>query len=132
MTLACAFCMGATRFTELRAWQLARQLKIEVDHTILANPEARADRKFFEQLSDAVRSGPRNLAEGFGRFGPREFAHFTNIARSSLQEVQNHLLDASDRHFTTEAEHRQLWALSEQALACTTALLTSLNGRKGR
>ena len=120
--LARARRMGVKRFTELRAWQLARQLKIEVDRTILANPKAQADRKFFDQLSDAVRSAPRNLAEGFGRFGHKEFAHFTNISRASLQEVQNHLLDASDRDFTTEAEHRRLWALSEEALASTTAL----------
>ena len=121
--------MGASRFTDLRAWQLARQLKVEVDRTVLANPQAQADRKFFDQLSDAVRSAPRNLAEGFGRFGHNEFAHFTSIARSSLQEVQNHLLDASDRDFTTGAEHRKLWSLSEEALACTTALLKSLNRR---
>jgi four helix bundle protein len=119
--------MGAKRFTELRAWQLARQLKIEVDRVILANPKVQADRRFYDQLSDAVRSAPRNLAEGFGRFGRKEFAHFTSIARSSLQEVQNHLLDASDRGFTTDAEHNKLWNLSEAALACTTALLKSLN-----
>ena len=119
--------MGVRRFTDLRAWQLARQLKIEVDRVVLAKPEVQGDRKFFEQLSDAVRSAPRNLAEGFGRFGRKEFAHFTSIARSSLQEVQNHLLDASDRGFTTESEHRKLWALSEEAVACTTALLKSLN-----
>ncbi|HTM33428.1 MAG TPA: four helix bundle protein [Vicinamibacterales bacterium] len=121
--------MGVHRFTDLRAWQLARQLKVEVDRVILAKPEVQADRKFFEQLSDAVRSAPRNLAEGFGRFGRREFAHFTSIARSSLQEVQNHLIDASDRQFTTEPEHRALWELSEEALACTTGLLKSLNRR---
>ena len=121
--------MGVTRFTDLRAWQLARRLKIEVDRVVLAKPEVQADRKFYEQLSDAVRSAPRNLAEGFGRFGRREFAHFTSIARASLQEVQNHLLDAFDRQYTTEAEHRSLWALSEEALACTTGLLRSLTRR---
>jgi four helix bundle protein len=71
---------------ELRAWQLARQLKVEVDEAILAKPEAQADRRFYDQLSDAVRSAPRNLAEGFGRYHHREFAHFTRIARSSLRK----------------------------------------------
>jgi four helix bundle protein len=84
--------VGAKRFTELQAWQLARQLKVEVGEAILAKPEAQAD-----QLSDAVRSAPRNLAEGFGRYHHREFAHFTRIARSSLKETQNHILDAHDR-----------------------------------
>jgi four helix bundle protein len=62
-------------------------------------------------------------AEGFGRFGHREFAHFTNIARASLQETQNHILDAQDRGFVTNEEFERLWTLSDEALASTTALL---------
>jgi four helix bundle protein len=124
--------MGAKRFTELRAWQLARQLKIEVDRTILANPAAQLNRKFCDQLSDAVRSAPRNLAEGFGRFGHREFAHFTRIARSSLEETQNHLLDAQDQHFVSREDFDALWSISERALASTTALLKYLMGRGNR
>jgi hypothetical protein len=81
--LAFRYRMGAKDFTELRAWQLARQLKVEVDREILAMPIARANRRFHDQLYDAVRSAPRNLAEGFGRFNHREFAYFTRIARSS-------------------------------------------------
>jgi four helix bundle protein len=124
--------MGAKRFTELRAWQLARELKIAVDEEILANPEARADRRFYDQLSDAVRSAPRNLAEGFGRYSHREFAHFTRIARSSLKETQNHILDALDRRFIDQQQFDRLWALSDQALATTTALLNYLTRRKDR
>jgi hypothetical protein len=56
--------MGAKQFTQLRAWQLARQLKVEVDEAILAKPEAQTDRRFCDQLPDAVRSAPRNLAPG--------------------------------------------------------------------
>ena len=105
MPLAVAWCMGAKHFTELRAWQLARQLKVEVDRAILAKAAALADRKFCEQLSDAVRLAPRNLAEGFGRFGHREQS----------------LID--------EAEFDRLWKLSDEALASTTALLKYLTRR---
>jgi four helix bundle protein len=118
--------MGARRFTDLRAWQLARQLKVDVDKTILASPAARADRTFCDQLSDAVRSAPRNLAEGFGRFGHREFARFTRIARASLLETQNHILDARDRAFIDQPTFDRLWTLSDEATAATTALLKYL------
>jgi len=124
--------MGAKRFTELRAWQLARQLKVEVDRTILANPAAQADRRFFDQVSDAVRSAPRNLAEGFGRYSHREFAQFTRVARASLAETQNHILDAKDRQFIDEATYDQLWQLSDAALASATALLKYLTSRPAR
>jgi four helix bundle protein len=124
--------MGARDFTELRAWQLARRLKVEVDRAVLAKPGALAQCKFHEQLSDAVRSAPRNLAEGFGRYSHREFAHFTRIARASLKETQNHILDARDQSIIDEGEFEQLWKLSDEAVAAATALLKYLTGGKDR
>jgi four helix bundle protein len=56
-------------------------------------PAAGADRKFSDQLRDAVRSPPRNIAEGFGRYNPAEFAQFVDVAISSLDEVDTHLRD---------------------------------------
>jgi len=44
---------------------------------------------------DSAAGPPGHIAEGFGRFNPADFARFTVIARSSLMESQNHLLDAS-------------------------------------
>jgi four helix bundle protein len=99
---------------------------------ILAKPEAQADRRFYDQLSDAVRSTPRNLAEGFGRYHHREFAHFTRIARSSLKETQNHILDAHDRRLIDQQVLERLWELSDKAIASTTVLLKYLTGRKDR
>jgi four helix bundle protein len=130
--LALPSSMGAKDFTELRAWQLARQLKVEVDRAILAKPAAFTHGKFHEQLSDAVRSAPRNLAEGFGRYTHREFAHFTRIARASIKETQNHILDARDQAIIDEDEFEPLWKLSNEALASTTALLRYLTRRKDR
>jgi len=38
---------------------------------------------------DAVQSAPRLIAEGFGRWGHREFAHYLSMARSEIFEVRN-------------------------------------------
>ena len=124
--------MGARDFTELRAWLLARRLKVEVDRAVLAKPGALAQRKFHEQLWDAVGSVPRNLAEGFGRYSHREFAHFTRIARASLKETQNHILDARDQSIIDEGEFKQLWKRSDEAVAAATALLKYLTGGRDR
>ncbi len=40
-----------------------------------------------------VRSPPRNIAEGFGRYNPAEFAQFLDVAIASLDELDNHLRD---------------------------------------
>jgi four helix bundle protein len=58
------------------------------------------------------------------------FAHFTPIARASLKETQNHVLDARDQSIIGEEEFTHLWQLSDDALASTTALLKYLIGPK--
>ena len=58
------------------------------------------------------------------------FAHFTRIARASLKETQNHVLDARDQSIIGEEEFTHLWQLSDDALASTTALLKYLIGPK--
>lgn len=87
---------GFKDFREIVAWQLANQLKIEVD-ALLARPEFKRRYKFCEQFDDAARSAPRNIAEGFARFKHKEFAQFTRVAKGSEAEVLNHLIDAQDQ-----------------------------------
>jgi four helix bundle protein len=49
-------------------------------------------------------SAPRNIAEGFGRYLPREFSQYLRVANGSLMETSNHLLDGYDRGYFTKAE----------------------------
>jgi carbamoyl-phosphate synthase large subunit len=46
------------------------------------------------QVRRAAISVPSNLAEGQGRFGPGEFAHFVSIAHGSLCELETQLIVA--------------------------------------
>jgi len=65
----------ARRYPDLECWQLANELKLRV-YAFTAIEPAAWDRKYCAQIRDAARSAPRNIAEGFGRFWPREFAQF--------------------------------------------------------
>ena len=73
---------GFRDFRDIVAWQLARDLKL-LAYEVLSRPEAARDFKFRDQLSDAARSGPRNIAEGFARFKHKEFAQFARVAKGS-------------------------------------------------
>jgi four helix bundle protein len=121
---------GWRDFTEIAAWQRARALKIHVDE-LLATPRFGGRFRFCDQLSDAARSGQRNIAEGFGRFGNREFAQFARIAKASQVETLNHLIDAYDQKLLTDEEFAKAEHMARSALKATVGLIRHLETTKG-
>jgi len=113
------------RFTELRAWQRCNAYKQAVYLACADGPLSR-DWARRRQLEESVAGPPAHLAEGFGRFSPAEFARFTVIARSSLMESQNHLRDAVDKQYITEATRQELDVMAESALKEVTGLMEYL------
>ena len=120
-----AMSKGIDRFTNLRAWQACYAYKKAVYRLCLDSPLAR-DWKRRDQLEGAVAGPPGHLSEGFGRFSPPDFARFAVMARSSLMESQNHLLDAVDKDYITEETRLRLNALAEIALKEVTGLMEYL------
>ena len=55
-----------------------------------------------KQIEESSSCPTAHVAEGFGRFNPADFARFCVIARSSLMESQNHLLDFVDKRYISE------------------------------
>ena len=94
---------GWKHFRDIAAWQYARDLKIRVDE-YLERPNVKRRYRLYDQLYDAVRSGPSNIAEGFGKYGNKEFARFARIAKGSDVEVLNHLVDLRDQRLISEDE----------------------------
>ena len=76
---------GVRHFRELVCWQLSRELKLAV-YEFIERPHIRKDFKFCDQLREAARSAPRNIAEGFSRRTHADFARLLDIARGSLAE----------------------------------------------
>jgi four helix bundle protein len=122
---------GARRYEELAVWQLAVELRDRVVRSTQSGPGAR-DWKFIAQLQDAAASAPRNLAEGFGHFHPREFARFTRIARASLLETRNHLQDGRSRGYLSAGETEELLRLNARAIGAATSLLRYLHTCGGK
>lgn len=119
---------GVRRFEELDCWKLATELKLGI-YDVLERPQVRTDRDFCEDVRDAARSAPANIAEGFGRRTDPDFAHFLDIARGSLNECRNHLGDARDRNYISESERSELDSLACRAVGAVAGLQRYLRGK---
>ncbi len=82
-------------FTELEVWKKARVLKNEVKAIVDKFP---AEEKFrlSDQLIKCSRGINAVISEGHGRYTYKDQLHFCIIARGSLSETLNHLIDAFD------------------------------------
>ncbi|MDQ3682965.1 MAG: four helix bundle protein [Bacteroidota bacterium] len=87
--------MGYQSFEELEVWKKALQLKIEI-HALTKNfpPEERF--RLTDQIIRSSRSINAQIAEGHGRRTNPDRSRFCVIARGSLSETLNHLIDAFD------------------------------------
>jgi four helix bundle protein len=117
--------VGARSFTELDCWRLANELKVGV-YQLLRTTDAGRDFEFRDQIRNAAASAPRNIAEGFGRFVPRDFCQYLRIANGSLMETSNHLQDGVDRSYFKPEDIEPLLRLARRGSAATTALMRYL------
>ena len=116
--------MGIRRFEELVAWQLARELSLEVFAATETGSAAR-DFKFRDQVRDSASSVARNIAEGFGRFSPGDFARFLRYALGSLAETRHLLMEGRDKRYLAEPLASRLLNLSAAVDRATKNLMLS-------
>jgi four helix bundle protein len=92
---------------------------------ITANGAVARDFEFCHQIRKSSGAPAAHIAEGFGRFTPREFARYLRIALSSLKETQTHLeRGLNNRHFDKET-YANASRLCGRATKITTRLLVS-------
>jgi four helix bundle protein len=126
MHLALVARVGAKNLDELRAYQRAREFKLEVYRLIDGSPQVQSDWKFRSQLADAAASNEMNIREGFRRFGAGEMAQFLSFALSSLAEALGWLQDGIDRRYFRKEDCVNAFALGEASYKTTLALHASL------
>jgi four helix bundle protein len=116
---------GWKHFRDIAAWQYARDLKLRVD-IFLARPNVKNKYRLCDQLSDSARSGPSNIAEGFGKYGNKEFARYARIAKGSEVEVLNHLIDLRDQRLISADELLLAEQAANKAIGTVTGLIRHL------
>jgi four helix bundle protein len=101
------------QFEDIQAWQKARELVREIYQ---ACAEGRLSRDFGlkDQLCRAAVSSMSNIAEGFARNSDNDFAHFLDIARGSVMEVQSLLYVALDVGYLGKSEFERLYTMGSE------------------
>jgi len=108
-------------FKELRVWQKAHSLALEVYKATRSLPRDEIY-GLTSQIRRAAVSVGANIAEGCGRRSDGEFARFLQIARGSASELEYHLLFARDLKLITNDSHKDF----EKKLVEVQRMLTSL------
>ncbi|MDQ3419267.1 MAG: four helix bundle protein [Acidobacteriota bacterium] len=91
---------------------------------IASGPVAR-DFNFCDQIRRSAGGAGPNIAEGFGRYGPKEFAHFLRMAVGSLMGTRTFLLRGQRQGYWSEDAARAALRLCDRALDVTRKLLAS-------
>jgi four helix bundle protein len=122
---------GVQRYEDLWAWRLSVELRNAIG-AIIARPAVARDFKFCQQLHDSAASAARNIAEGFGRYQPRDHGHFLDIAYGSLMETKNNLQEARAKGYMNDEEFTRLIRLTIRASKATIRLRRYLRTCKPR
>lgn len=108
-------------FEDLEVWRMARELHGSI--TGLCRSAAfRYEPDLSRQLKRAALSVMANIAEGFERGSPGDFARFLLIAKGSCGEVRSHLHAARDLGLLDSGRHLALSHATREAGAKIGAL----------
>ena len=96
-----------TRFEEIEAWQVARELTRRI-YAITGEGAFSRDFGLRDQMRRASVSIMSNIAEGFERGGDKEFGQFLAQAKGSAAEVRAQLYAALDQAYLDKATFDRL------------------------
>lgn len=117
--------MGAKVYSDLMAWQLADGFKREVMGLVRDRPRVQEDLRYRSQLLEAACVVDKDVAEGFLRRSPRDFARFLRFAHGSLAEAELRLRDGIILGYFSPAECAEAFRFAKRATVAITRLRDS-------
>jgi four helix bundle protein len=112
-------------FRKIKAWQLADDLAVAVYEVSKSFPREEIY-GITSQIRRAASSVPANIVEGASRESAKDYAHFLQIARGSLDETQYFLHLAKRRGYLDGANAIQVETLAKEAFACLHGLILAV------
>ena len=116
-------------FTDLVAWQKAHQFAVKIYDATKKFPQSEQF-GLTSQIRRAAVSVTSNIAEGFGRRSKSDRAHFYDMSRASLAEVQSQLMIARDVKMLANDAFSKLAEESVTVHKVLTGLINATRGAK--
>lgn len=117
--------VGVRDSRELYCWILADQLRRLVFQATMRSSFA-SHPWLRSQLQRSAASACSNIAEGFSRFNPKDFARFLTMSKGSLSEVLDHLDTAVGLGLMSADERASMASLARRSRAASTKLIRYL------
>ena len=123
--------MKITRFEEIEAWQLARQLTQQV-YRLTKKTRFSRDFGLVHQIQDAAGSAMHNIAEGFDAETNLEFIRFLRYAKRSCTEDQSEIHLALDQSYVTKEEFSAVYEHAARTRAAIRGFINYLTQYQSR
>jgi four helix bundle protein len=117
---------GVKDFRDLKAWERAHQLTLEIYQATGKFPREELF-GLTSQMRRCSASIGANIAEGCGKRGNNEFQRFLQIASGAASELDYHLLLARDLHFLSDADYRRMASELSHLRRMLTSLLQKVD-----
>jgi four helix bundle protein len=114
-------------FRGLRVWERAHRLALEVN-TVLARVPRRGFAHVVSQGQRAALSVSTNIVEGCGHASKRELSRYLRMSLASANELEYHLLVASDLGLIDRTVHQALEAETQVVKRMLYALIGRVGG----
>ena len=105
--------MAVNDFRDLLVWQKSMLLVKEIYVFTIDFPKHEVY-GLTGQIRRSAISIPSNIAEGYGRESPKEFARFLRIARGSLSELQTQLYLSDNLDYVQADQFNKLLEASDE------------------
>jgi four helix bundle protein len=121
--------MKIERFEDIKAWQLAKEVVMEV-YDICRNTRLAKDFGLRDQIQRSSVSTMSNISEGFERESKKEFIKYLVIARASAAETESLLYVISELSYIEECQFKLLYGKLTEIAKMTNGLIKYLRSYK--
>jgi len=93
-------------FRDLIVWQQASELAKDISTKLVPPLPKREQYRLGDQMIRSSRSVPSQIAEGFRKSSLKEKNHYYEMALTSNDETENHIVEAKNNKFIEEKEYK--------------------------